>query len=254
MSGLDGKVVVVAGGATGIGARTAVRLAEQGAKVVVGDVNGPGAEETAAGIVTSGGTATAVTFDIVDEDSVEALFRTAVDTYGGVDHLFNVAADLSDETIGRDTNIVDIDLAVWDRTITVNLRGFLLTMRAAIPLMLERGGGSIVNTSSDAAYMGEPQRPSYAAAKAAVLALTRHVANRWGREGIRCNAVAPGLVVSHQSKLVGNEFWEQLRLSNPMGRLGTPDDIATAVVFLMSDEASWVNGQTLRIDGGTVML
>lgn len=254
MSGLDGKVVVVAGGATGIGARTAVRLAEQGAKVVVGDVNGPGAKETAAGIVSAGGAATAVTFDIVDEASVEALFRTAVDTYGGIDHLFNVAADLSDDTIGRDSNIVDIDLAVWDRTITVNLRGFLLTMRAAIPLMLERGGGAIVNTSSDAAYMGEPQRPSYAAAKAAVLALTRHVANRWGREGIRCNAVAPGLVVSHQSKLVGNEFWEQLRLSNPMGRLGTPDDIATAVVFLMSDEASWVNGQTHRIDGGTVML
>jgi NAD(P)-dependent dehydrogenase (short-subunit alcohol dehydrogenase family) len=254
VSGLDSMVVVVAGGATGIGERAAVRLAEQGARVVVGDVDGPGAEATAAGIVASGGDATAVTFDIADEDSVEALFRITVDTYGGVDHLFNVAADLSDGTIGRDSNVVDIDLAVWDRTITVNLRGFLLTMRGAIPLMLERGGGAIVNTSSDAAYVGEPERPSYAAAKAAVLALTRHVASRWGREGIRCNAVAPGLVVSRQDKLAGNELWEQLRRSNPMGRLGTPDDIATTVVFLMSDEASWVNGQTHRIDGGTVML
>jgi len=251
---LQDKVVVVAGGATGIGATTAGRMAREGARVVVGDLNAAGAEETVAAINAAGGDAISVAFDISDEAAVGELFAAAVARYGGVDHLFNVAADLSADCLGRDTDIVDLGLDVWDHTMAVNLRGFVLTMRVAIPLMIERGGGAIVNTSSVAAFVGEPQRPSYAAAKAAINALTRHVASRWGRDGIRCNSVAPGLIVAHPEKLVGNEFWEGLRERNPSGRLGVSDDIASTVVFLLSDDASYVNGQVHRVDGGIMMV
>src|SRR3954452_24329392 len=139
--------MVVAGGETRIGAQTAVRLGEEGSIVVVADLNDAGAKETADRVAATGAKATAVAFDISDEASVRNLFTTAADTFGGIDGLFNVAADLSAQTIGRDTDVVSIDLAVWDRTFSVNLRGFVLTLREAIPRMLERGGGAIVNTS-----------------------------------------------------------------------------------------------------------
>ena len=250
---LQGKVAVVAGGASGIGAATATRLGAEGARVVVGDVNQAGAGETVKTIIANGGDATATPCDISDEEAVSGLFRSAVDAYGGVDLLFNVAADLSPECIGRDTDLLDVALAVWDRTIAVNLRGFVLTIRAAIPLMLERGGGAIVNTSSATAFIGEPQRPSYAASKAAINAVTRHVAARWGRDGIRCNSVAPGLIVTNAAESLGAELMESLKQANPTGRLGAPDDIADTVLFLLSDDASYVNGQVHHVDGGATM-
>jgi NAD(P)-dependent dehydrogenase (short-subunit alcohol dehydrogenase family) len=164
--GLGGKVAVVAGGATGIGAATAKRLAEEGCLVLVGDPADGGGRHTAEDITSAGGNAIPVVFDLAEEDSVRALFDTAVSTYGGVDLLFNVGADMS--TLRGDTDVVDIDLAIWDRTMTVNLRGYLLSMKHAIPLMLARGGGVIVNMSSAAAFQGEPARPAYATAKAGI--------------------------------------------------------------------------------------
>ena len=252
MRGLAGKVVVVAGGATGIGAQTAARLGEEGSSVVVADVNEAGAKETADRVTAAGGTALAVAFDSSDETSVHDLIATTVGTFGGIDRLFNVAADLSAQTIGRDTDVVTIDLAVWDRTMSVNLRGFVLTMREAIPRMLERGGGAIVNTSSAASFMGEPQRPAYAAAKAGINALTRHVANRWGPEGIRCNAIAPGYIYSHPER-GATALGEMVEKTNPLGRVGVSDDIASMAVFLLSDDASYVNGQVMSVDGGGTM-
>jgi NAD(P)-dependent dehydrogenase (short-subunit alcohol dehydrogenase family) len=252
MRGLAGKVVVVAGGATGIGAQTAERLGGEGCSVVVADINEAGAAETAGRITAKGGKAIAAGFDIADADSVRDLFEIAVRTYTGVDLLFNVAADLSAQTIGRDTDAVTIDLGVWDRTMSVNLRGFVLTLREAIPLMLRRGGGAIVNTSSTASFVGEPQRPAYAAAKAGVNALTRHVANRWGREGIRCNAVAPGYIYSHPERGT-TELGDTLEETNPLGRIGVSDDIASMAVFLLSDDAGYVNGQVVAVDGGGTM-
>ena len=135
-NGLSGKVAVVAGGATGIGAATAKRLAEEGCRVVVGDPADGGGRRTARDITSAGGIATPVVFDLAEQDSVRALFDTATTTYGGVDLLFNVGADMS--TLRGDTDVVDIDLAVWDRTMTVNLRGYVLTMKHAIPHMLAR--------------------------------------------------------------------------------------------------------------------
>lgn len=251
--GLDGKVAVVAGGASGIGAATAKRLAGEGAAVVVADPADGGGRQTADAITAAGGTATPIHFDLAEPDSVRDLFATAVSRYGAVDLLFNVGADMS--TLRGDTDVVDIDLQVWDRTMTVSLRGYLLTMKHALPLMLTRGGGAIVNMSSAAAFQGEPARPAYATAKAGIGALTRHVASRWGKEGIRCNAVAPGFTATDTIRAAPQ--WPDLeaaalrRIRGP--RVGETTDIAALVAFLMSDEGAWINGQVLNIDGGTIL-
>jgi NAD(P)-dependent dehydrogenase (short-subunit alcohol dehydrogenase family) len=253
LSGLVGKVVVVAGGATGIGAATAARLAEEGCLVVVGDVAIDHAARTVAGIVAAGGTATAVGFDLADTDSVATLFDTASTFYGGVDGVFAVGADM--RAIRADTDVVDIDLAVWDRVMAVNLRGYVATMKYAIPHLLARGGGAIVNMSSVAAFQGEPARPAYATAKAGIGALTRHVASRWGKAGIRCNAVAPGFTATEAIQSAPQ--WPELeaaaleRIRAP--RVGTTGDIAALVTFLISDEGEWINGQIINVDGGTIL-
>jgi NAD(P)-dependent dehydrogenase (short-subunit alcohol dehydrogenase family) len=251
--GLNGKVAVVAGGASGIGAATAKRLAEAGCQVVVGDPADRGGTRTATDITSAGGAAIPVIFDLAEPDSVSVLFDAAASTYGGVDLLFNVGADMS--TLRGDTDVVDIDLEIWDRTMTVNLRGYVLTMKSAIPLMLSRGGGVIVNMSSAAAFQGEPARPAYATAKAGIGALTRHVASRWGKEGIRCNAVAPGFTATEAIRSAPQ--WPELhasalkRIRGP--RVGVTADVAALVAFLMSDDGAWINGQVFNVDGGTVL-
>ncbi|CAN5510805.1 glucose 1-dehydrogenase [soil metagenome] len=253
MRGLGGRVLIVAGGATGIGAATAARLASEGALVVVGDLAADGARQTADRIVTDGGSATAVTFDLADPASVAALIDTAVETYGGIDALFTVGADMG--ALRSDSDVVDIEFDLWDRVMSVNLRGYVATMKYAIPHLLSRGGGSIVNMSSAAAFQGEPTRPAYATAKAGIGALTRHVASRWGKEGIRCNAVAPGFTGTDAIRAAPQ--WPDLQasaLKRIRGtRVGDTDDIAALVAFLISDEGAWINGQVLNIDGGTVL-
>jgi len=253
LQGLTDKVAVVVGGATGIGAATAARLGGEGCRVVIGDIAEDAAGLTAERIAAAGGTATHVAFDLADPDSVAGLIHAAATTYGGVDLLFNVGADMT--AIRADTDVVDIEFAVWDRVMTVNLRGYVAAMKYAIPRMLERGGGAIVNMSSAAAFQGEPARPAYATAKAGIGALTRHVASRWGKEGIRCNAVAPGFTATEAIRSVPQ--WPELQagaLKRIRGtRVGDPDDIAALVAFLLSEEGEWINGQVVNIDGGTVL-
>ena len=252
LTGLTGKVAVAAGGATGIGAATAARLAAEGCLVVVGDLAVDTARRTAEGIGDGGGKAIAVGFDLADPDSVAALLDTAATTYGGIDAVFAVGADMG--AIRADTD-VDIDFAVWDRVMAVNLRGHVATMKHAIPHLLASGGGAIVNMSSSAAFQGEPARPAYATAKAGIGALTRHVASRWGKEGIRCNAVAPGFTATEAIQAAPQ--WPDLqtaalkRIRGP--RVGVPDDVAALVAFLISQEGEWINGQVINIDGGTVL-
>jgi len=170
LRGLADKVAVVVGGATGIGAATAARLGEEGCRVIVGDIAVDAAQQTAQRIVAAGGTATHLAFDLSDTASVADLIDTTVLTHDGIDLLFNVGADMG--AIRADTDVVDIDFDVWDRVMAVNLRGYVAAMKYAIPAMLGRGGGAIVNMSSAAAFQGEPARPAYATAKAGVGALT----------------------------------------------------------------------------------
>jgi NAD(P)-dependent dehydrogenase (short-subunit alcohol dehydrogenase family) len=253
LRGLAGKVVVVAGGASGIGAATSRRLADEGCAVVVGDVAADGARRTADEITEAGGTATGVPFDLAEPDSVAALFDTAAAIYGGVDASFNVGADMA--ALMGDSDVVDIELDLWDRVMAVNLRGYVVALKSAIPLMLARGGGAIVNMSSAAAFQGEPTRPAYATAKAGIGALTRHVAARWGKQGIRCNAVAPGFTATQAIRSVPQ--WPELEaaaLKRMRGnRVGDTGDIASLVAFLISLEGEWINGQVINIDGGTVL-
>jgi NAD(P)-dependent dehydrogenase (short-subunit alcohol dehydrogenase family) len=252
--GLAGRRIVVCGGATGIGAATAERLAEEQALVLIGDINLAGATETAGRITAAGGVAVAVEFDLADDDSVRALIDHAVREFGGVDGLFNVGADLSEGTIGRDGDLLAFDPDVWRRTFEVNLMGFARSCRAVLPLLLAQGGGAIVNTSSNAAFVGEATRPAYAASKAGVNALTRHVASRWGKKGVRCNAVSPGLVLSETgAATMSDEFKAAVLASIASTRLGKPADLANAVAFLLSDDAEWVNGQVWSINGGGAM-
>jgi NAD(P)-dependent dehydrogenase (short-subunit alcohol dehydrogenase family) len=254
VQGLAGKVVVIAGGATGIGAATARRLGDEGAKVVVGDINAVDGQATADAVSAGGGTAHFVAFDMADEPSVGRLFESAAERFGGIDALFSSAADLRPEIVLADSNVVDVDLAVWHRTIAVNLTGFFYAARHAIPHLLARGGGAIVVTSSADAFLGAAERPAYATSKAGLGALIRHISNRWGKEGIRANAVAPGPVLSevfeaNATAEMINGFLAQLRL----GRLGRPPDIASMVAFLLSDEGAWITGQVVSVDGGMVV-
>ncbi len=252
MRGLVDKVAVVAGGGSGIGAATAVRLAEEGAQVVVGDLAADHAEAIAADIRGSGGRAVAAHFDISVDESVASLCAVAVDEFGGLDLIHANAADMTQAAILSDTDAVDVDLAVFDRTIAVNLRGHLLCTRHAIPLMLERGSGAIVYTSSATAHVGEPQRPSYGMSKSGINALMRHVSSRWGRQGIRANCVAPGMVLTKTLLEHSDDEFREFALSlGRIDRLGEPEDIAAAVAFLMSDDAAWITAQVISVDGGS---
>jgi NAD(P)-dependent dehydrogenase (short-subunit alcohol dehydrogenase family) len=252
MQGLKGKVILVAGAATGLGAASARRLAQDGARVMVGDVDAVGAERTAAAITALGGHAAATRFDISDDASVAALVAATVGAFGGLDavHVNAGAMDM----VRRDSDVVDMDLEVWDRTIAVNLRGHMLVTRHAIPELLRRGGGAIVYTSSIAAFTGEARRPAYSATKAGINSLARHVASRWGKEGVRANAIAPGLIVTDKIREGAPAgMLDGMLARNRSTRHGTEGDVAGMVAYLMSDEGSWVNGQVINVDGGTVM-
>lgn len=253
MRGLRDKVALVAGGGSGIGAATAARLAEEGAAVVVGDIVGDAAEQVAAGIRSAGGRAAAAAVDVSDEASVAALVRTAVDTFGGLDVAHINAADMA--TLAKDSDALEVPLEVFDRTIAVNLRGHLLCTRAVLPELLRRGGGALVYTTSGSAFIGEPVRPSYAIAKSGLTALTRHVASAWGPRGVRANAVAPGLVqnVRVRERLRDAAAMAEAVAATRSTRVGEPEDIAAAVTFLLSDDASWINGQVLSVDGGSTL-
>ena len=252
MRGLKGKVAVIVGAATGIGKATAIRLAEEGASLALGDINVAGVEAVARQVNTAGGKAIAAACDISDDASVKALVDAAVRIYGGIDFLHANAADLS--IVLSDTTAVDVPLEVFDRTIAVNLRGHLLCTRHAIPEFQKRGGGAIVYTSSAAAYAGEPERVSYAVSKSGINALMRHVASRWGKEGIRANAIAPGVVITDATRTgIPDEMKQMILAMGRSPRLGQPEDIAAMVALLFSDDGEWINGQVVSVDGGVIL-
>jgi 3(or 17)beta-hydroxysteroid dehydrogenase len=249
---LEGKVAIVTGSGSGIGRATAQRLAVEGASVVVADINPAGAKETVGLIEGAGGRAVAQEADVSSEESVAAMVQAAVDNFGGLHCLHNNAADVV--IIQRDLDIVGMEVEVWDRTMVVNLRGAMLGMKHAIPRMIEAGGGSIVNTSSLAAFLGTPDLSAYGASKGAVRQFTKTVAIDCARKGykVRCNSVHPGIILTPMGNAVmpNDKARERARRRIPIGDFGAPEDIAYGILYLISDESRFVTGTELVIDGG----
>jgi NAD(P)-dependent dehydrogenase (short-subunit alcohol dehydrogenase family) len=242
---LAGKTAVITGGCSGIGLATARRFAEEGAKVVIGDLDdskGPGIADELGG--------TYVHVDVTDKDQVDALFKTAKDTYGSVDIAFNNAGISPPE----DDSILDTDLEAWKRVQDVNLTSVYLCCKAALPYMLEQKRGSIINTASFVAVMGAAtSQISYSASKGGVLSMSRELGVQFAREGVRVNALCPGPVNTPllQELFASDPERAARRLVHvPVGRFAEPEEMANAVLFLASDESSFIPASTFLVDGG----
>jgi NAD(P)-dependent dehydrogenase (short-subunit alcohol dehydrogenase family) len=252
---LAGRRIIVFGSATGIGAATVRRLAAEGARVCAADINVDGAGQVAE---SCGDAAFALHVDISDEASVGRAVEQAVERLGGIDGAHVNAADL--RVIMDDSDALVMDLAVFDRTVAVNLRGHLLCTRAVLPHLLKNEASAIVYTSSGSAHGGEPTRPSYAMTKAGLNALMRHVAARWGKEGLTANVLAPGFTVTGEMKAQMDrdageaEKWAQFFMARtPHTRLGMSEDHAGVVAMLLSDDGRWINGTVIDVNGGSLM-
>jgi NAD(P)-dependent dehydrogenase (short-subunit alcohol dehydrogenase family) len=247
---LAGKVAIVTGGGGGIGSAVARRIVAEGGRVVIADI----VLDSAEGVVEElGDAALAVQFDAGDPDSIKSLIAQTVAHFGGLDVLHNNAAITTPEIQKYDTTAVDIPLDVWKRILDVNLTGYLVGCKYAVPHMIARGGGSIINTASNSGIVGDLKRIGYGTSKAAIINLTKHVATQYGRQGIRCNVVAPGIILT-QATLesvpdIAQNFGKHLALA----RMGTPEDVANLVAYLASDESSYMTGQCLSIDGGSLI-
>ena len=249
---LEGKVILVAG-CGGIGTGLARRFVAEGARVVIGDLALTEAEAVAHDLTSRGGLAIATRLNGADEASAAAAVRLACDSFGGLDGMHVNFASFVDQD--PTTGILELPLAQFDETIQVNLRGYYLCSRAALPAIIQRGGGSVVYTSSPAACKGEPVRVAYAIAKAGVEALMRHVAARFAAHGIRSNCIAPGSTMDAQREQELDEAMKQFcyGLALNKARLGRPEDIAAMSALLMSDEGAYITGQVIGVDGGVVM-
>lgn len=249
---LRNKTILVAGGG-GIGGGLARRFAAEGANVVLGDVDQDAAEAVVRDIAANGGSALATRLDGADEASAAAAVSLARERFGGLDGIHANFANFieQDDSVGA----LELPLADFDETMRVNLRGYYLCTRAALPALLERGGGSIIYTSSPAARKGEPVRLAYAAAKAGVEALMRHVAARYGDQGVRANCIAPGSTLHERLERELDDVTKEwlLGLAVIKSRLGRPEDVAAMAALLMADEGSYITGQVIGVDGGVVM-
>ncbi len=246
---LEGKVALTTGGASGIGRATALAFARERAKLVVADMNEEGARQTAHMITENGGEATAVQVDVTRAAEVEALISKAVDIYGRLDCAHNNAGILGLPFL----RLTEYTEAEWDRIIDINMKGVWLCMKYEIPQMMQQGQGAIVNTASAAGLVGSSAFPIYDASKHGVVGLTKSAALQYAKRGIRVNAVCPGVIQTPMvdEGIEANPRFEQGAIStNPSGRLGKPEEVAEAVVWLCSEAASFVTGHAMSVDGG----
>ena len=241
------KVAIITGGSSGIGRAAAVALAKQGVKIAIAARRAKEGEETVRLVKEAGSEGIFVKTDVANENDVRSLVEKTVKQYNRLDYAFNNAG-IEEMT----TPLVDQTSEVFDQIMNVNVKGVWLSMKYEIPEMIRTGGGAIVNTSSGAGVIGYPQQPIYIASKHAVLGLTKSAALEYAKSGIRINAIAPGVTETEMVERVDKQLIESLKSITPIGRIGDPQEIANAVVWLLSDKASFVLGHTLLVDGGIV--
>jgi 2-keto-3-deoxy-L-fuconate dehydrogenase len=247
---LEQRVAVITGAGSGIGRAMALLFAREGARILAADMNGDAAEETAGQIVASGGRCVRLKVDVTQPGQVRHMIERAQSEYGRIDILCNNAG------IGSTTDVIACEPDEWDRVMTVNAKGVYLGCKYVLPHMIAQGGGVIINTASVAGMVGIVKRASYSASKGAVIALTRQVAIDFVQHGIRVNCLCPGTVDSPWvERLLARaedraSARQALEARQPMGRLGTPEEVAAAALYLASDDAAFITGTGLVIDGG----
>ncbi|MBU60380.1 MAG: short chain dehydrogenase [Alcanivorax sp.] len=258
--GLAGKAIVMTGAGAGIGRVTAERLAAEGARLMLGDIDIDAAESTARAIRAAGGEARAQRVDVTRDDQVAALVEATLDAYGGLDGAFNNAG-IEEEN----HKVAEVDEALFDRVMAINVKGVWLCMKHQTAAMAAHGGGSIVNTASVAGLVGAPRKAAYAGSKHAVVGMTKSVAAEYARQGIRVNTVCPGIIRTammeraiEQAARAGYASEEKQRqfhaAMHPMGRVGEAGEVAEAALWLLSDASSFVTGHQLAVDGGLTAL
>ncbi len=249
MRRLEGKVAIVTGGGGGIGSAVARRIVAEGGRVAIADLYEDSARRAAEPL---GEDAMAIGFDAADAASVAAMVEATVKRFGRLDILHNNAALTDPERQQQDTTAIDIPLEIWNATMTINVTGYLLGCKYALPHMIAGGGGSIINTASGSGMAGDLARVAYGSSKGAIIALTRYIATQHGKQGIRCNAIAPGVVLTEALSRTVPGLADIIKRHILTPRFGTPEDIAALAAFLASDESAYITGQTISIDGGSM--
>ncbi len=244
---LENKVAIITGAGSGIGREAALLFAKEGAKVVVADINEKGGQKTVAEIKETGGEGFFVKLDVTKKEESKKMVKDTLEKYGGIDVLINNAG------ITQDALVLKMTEEQWDRVIGINLKGVFNCIQAVVEVMINRGNGVIINTSSIVGLNGNVGQVNYAAAKAGLIGMTKTLAKELGKKGIRVNAVAPGFIKTPMTSAVPEKILEMMTEKTPLRRLGDAKDVAYAYLYIASDEAAFVNGAVLCVDGGLVI-
>jgi len=241
------KVVIITGGGSGIGRETGILFAKEGAKVVIADVNEKRGAETVELIKNAGGEAFFAKLDVSNREQAKQVVKETIAKYGRVDVLINNAG------IIQDALVVKMTEEQWDKVININLKGPFNCIQAVVEQMISQGSGVILNISSIVALYGNVGQTNYAATKAGLVGMTKTLAKELGKKGIRVNAVAPGFIYTPMTETMPEKILEMMKEKTPLKRLGTPADVASTLLFLASDDASFINGAVISVDGGLLL-